>query len=97
MFDNEQQRQVVLGQKAKEFRSSHLLKMLYRLIKKHVSVSVAEREIEMEHEDRKNKIDEFFTNLKSKVKKENHEEKSKKEIKEKLKDAQEVEMKIEDR
>ncbi len=67
-----QQQLKVISDKADTFREFKLIVHVMRALKLFAKQVAEERELEREHEQRKNQIDQFFTNLKSKVSSENH-------------------------
>ena len=70
-YNRQKQRQIALENKADKFKLNSLYKLTLKSLKKHVQTEQAEREIEFEHEQRKNQIDNFFANLKEKIEREN--------------------------
>lgn len=59
-------------EKADSFRDFKLIVAVMRSLKQFARSSAEERALEREHEQRKNQIDQFFTNLKTKVDLENN-------------------------
>lgn len=84
-----QQHQKLISDKADSFRDFKLIVFVMRQFKLFAKLSAEERELERDHELRKNQIDQFFTNLKSKVEIENsikQTELEKRQLKEKVRE-----------
>lgn len=66
-YEKQKKALIIKVQKAEDFRVTHLQKILFRNLKKNIQLMKVERQIEQEHEARKNQIDEFFNNLRNKA------------------------------
>lgn len=66
-YERRKKAQIILENKSQQFKDRTLQLRLFKLLRKYMTLVHAERQIEQEHENRKNQIDEFFSNLRNKA------------------------------
>ena len=69
-YERKKQLEIALNNRADRFHLHSLYKTTIKSLQKIISYQRGQREIEEEHEQRKDQIDSFFANLKQKVKNE---------------------------
>lgn len=79
-FEKQKQREVIMEKQADDLRFRAQALSLIKMLKKNVHLAHAERQIEEEHEARKQQIDEFFNNLRNKATREKEMEEHQKQI-----------------